>query len=88
MKHYPFAVVLVSHDRMFLDHVVDEIVEIEFGKTQRYVGDYSHYLKAKEEYLKKNHEAYVRQQQEIHRLEDLIEIVWIKLKIVHRIQVK
>ena len=37
VKHYPFAVVLVSHDRMFLDHVVDEIVEIEFGKTQRYV---------------------------------------------------
>ena len=73
VKHYPFAVVLVSHDRMFLDHVVDEIVEIEFGKAQRYVGDYSHYLKAKEEYLKKNHEAYVRQQQEIHRLEDLIE---------------
>ena len=73
MKHYPFAVVLVSHDRMFLDHVVDEIVEIEFGKTTRYVGNYSHYLKAKEEYLKKNHEAYVRQQQEIHRLEDLIE---------------
>ena len=66
VKHYPFAVVLVSHDRMFLDHVVDEIVEIEFGKAQRYVGDYSHYLKAKEEYLKKNHEAYVR-------LEDLIE---------------
>ena len=57
VKHYPFAVVLVSHDRMFLDHVVDEIVEIEFGKTQRYVGDYSHYLKAKDEYLKKNHEA-------------------------------
>lgn len=53
MKHYPFAVVLVSHDRMFLDHVVDEIVEIEFGKTQRYVGDYSHYLKAKDEYLKR-----------------------------------
>ena len=73
VKHYPFAVVLVSHDRMFLDHVVDEIVEIEFGKTQRYVGDYSHYLKAKDEYLKKNHEAYIRQQQEIHRLEDLIE---------------
>lgn len=58
---------------MFLDHVVDEIVEIEFGKTQRYVGDYSHYLKAKDEYLKKNHEAYIRQQEEIHRLEDLIE---------------
>lgn len=73
VSHYPFAVILVSHDRMFLDHVVDEIVEIEFGKTMRYPGNYSHYVKAKEEYLKKNHEAFVRQQQEIQRLQDLIE---------------
>lgn len=73
VSHYPFAVILVSHDRMFLDHVVDEIVEIEFGKTMRYPGNYSHYVKAKEEFLKKNHEAFVRQQQEIQRLQDLIE---------------
>lgn len=53
IKHYPFAVILVSHDRMFLDNVVDEIVEIEFGKSMRYVGNYTHYIKAKEEYLKK-----------------------------------
>ena len=51
IKHYPFAVILVSHDRMFLDNVVDEIVEIEFGKSMRYVGNYTHYIKAKEEYL-------------------------------------
>ena len=73
IKHYPSAVILVSHDRMFLDHVVDEIVEIEFGKTMRFVGSYSHYVKAKEEYLEKNHDAFVRQQQEIKRMEDLIE---------------
>ena len=73
IKHYPSAVILVSHDRMFLDHVVDEIVEIEFGKTMRFVGSYTHYVQAKEEYLEKNHEAYVRQQQEIKRMEELIE---------------
>lgn len=73
IKHYPFAVILVSHDRVFLDNVVDEIVEIEFGKTRRYVGSYSHFIKAKEEYLKKNHEAFIRQQQEIERLETLID---------------
>lgn len=73
IKHYPFAVILVSHDRMFLDHVVDEIVEIEYGKTMRYVGSYSHYIKAKEDYIKKNHEAFVRQQQQIERLEALID---------------
>lgn len=73
VKHYPFAVILVSHDRMFLDNVVDEIVEIEFGKTTRYVGSYTHFVKAKEEYLKKNHEAFLRQQQDIQRIEALIE---------------
>lgn len=73
IQHYPSAVILVSHDRMFLDHVIDEVIEIEYGKTTRYVGNYSHYIKAKEEYLIKNHEAFVRQQQEIQRLEALIE---------------
>lgn len=73
VKHYPSAVILVSHDRVFLDHVVDEIVEIEFGKTMRYVGTYTQFLKSKEDYLEKNHDAYIRQQQEIKRLEELID---------------
>ncbi len=73
ISHYPFAVVLVSHDRVFLDHVVDEVVEIEYGKALRFVGNYTHFVKAKEEYLQKNHEAFVRQQKEIERLEALIE---------------
>ena len=73
ISRYPSAVILVSHDRMFLDHVCDEIVEIEHGKTTRYPGNYTHYVKAKEDWLKKNHEAYLRQQDEIHRMEALIE---------------
>ncbi|MCI6379190.1 MAG: ABC-F type ribosomal protection protein [Faecalicoccus sp.] len=73
VRHYPSAIVLVSHDRMFLDHVVDEIIEIEYGVTTRYVGNYSHYVKAKEEFIKKNHEAFLRQQAQIQRLEELIE---------------
>ncbi len=73
IQHYPSAVILVSHDRMFLDNVVDEVIEIEFGKTLRFVGNYSHYVKAKEEYLEKNHDAFIRQQQEIERLEALID---------------
>lgn len=73
ISRYPSAVILVSHDRMFLDRVADEVVEIEFGRTTRYPGNYSHYVKAKEEWLEKNHEAYERQQQEIKRVEALIE---------------
>ncbi|MEY8308456.1 ABC-F type ribosomal protection protein [Erysipelotrichaceae bacterium 51-3] len=73
ISRYPSAVILVSHDRMFLDHVCDEIVEIEHGKTTRYPGSYTHYVKAKEEWIEKNHEAYLRQQDEIHHMEELIE---------------
>lgn len=73
IRQYPFAVILVSHDRVFLDHVVDEIIEMEYGKTMRFVGNYSYYVQAKADYLAKNHDAFVRQQEEIHRLEKLID---------------
>lgn len=73
LKHYPKAVVLVSHDRMFLDHVADAIVEIEYGKTTNWPGNYTHYVEAKKQWLEKNAEAYARQQKEIERLEGLIE---------------
>ena len=73
IARYPSAVITVSHDRMFLDHVCDEIIEIEFGRTTRYPGNYTHYVQAKEDWLEKNHEAYIRQQEEIKRLEDVIE---------------
>lgn len=73
IARYPSAVIIVSHDRMFLDHVCVEIIEIEFGRTTRYPGNYTHYVQAKEDWLEKNHEAYIRQQEEIKRLEDVIE---------------
>ena len=73
IKHYPSAVIVVSHDRMFLDRVADEVVEIEFGKSTRYPGNYTHFVQAKEDWQEHNHEAYLRQQAEIKRLEGLIE---------------
>ena len=73
IRQYQQAVILVSHDRTFLDHVADEIVEIEYGSTTRYPGNYSHYVLAKEQYLKQNEQAYARQQKEIERLETLID---------------
>ncbi len=73
VRSYPFAVILVSHDRMFLDHVCDEIVEIEYGKAMSFPGNYTHYVQAKKDYIEKNHSAYLRQQKEIERLESLIE---------------
>ena len=42
IKNYKKAVLIVSHDRMFLDNTVNEIYEIEHGKTTKYVGNYTH----------------------------------------------
>lgn len=73
VKHYPKAVVLVSHDRTFINNVVDEIYEIEFGVMRHYVGNYDMFLKTKETDIERQKSAYARQQKEIERIEALIE---------------
>ena len=49
LKSYENAVVIVSHDRMFLDRVIDVTYEIEYGDIKRYPGNYSAFVKLKEE---------------------------------------
>ena len=73
VKRYPKAVVLVSHDRMFLDDVVDVVYEIEYGVMRRYPGNYSNYVNVKKSDLEQQKSAYIRQQKEIQRMEELIE---------------
>ena len=71
LKNYKKAFVVVSHDRMFLDNVVNTVYEIENGKTHKYSGNYSKFVEAKKslrELEKKNFEA---RQKEIERLENL-----------------
>src|SRR5699024_4790632 len=41
LKNYPNAVVIVSHDRMFLDRIVNKVYEIEYGKLTEYTGNYA-----------------------------------------------
>ncbi|MDD6466781.1 MAG: ABC-F family ATP-binding cassette domain-containing protein [Erysipelotrichaceae bacterium] len=73
LKRYPKAVVLVSHDRMFLDRIVEEVYELEFTSLRKYVGNYSNYVVQKENDAQRQMDAYKRQQKEIERLEMLIE---------------
>lgn len=73
VKRYPKAVVLVSHDRTFINNVVDEIYEIEFGVMRHYVGNYDTFIKVKETDIERQKSAYARQQKEIERIEALIE---------------
>lgn len=73
LKAYDRAVVIVSHDRMFLDHVVDVTYEIEYGDIKRYAGNYSAFVRQKEEAQIKQEKDYEAQQKEIERLTAWIE---------------
>lgn len=69
---YPHAVVLVSHDRFFLDRVVQRIVEVWNGTLTEYPGNYSQYLEERERRVAALREARQRQDQEIARIEAFV----------------
>lgn len=72
LKNYKNSIILVSHDRMFLDSVCNIIYLVEYGETKRYVGNYSAYLKQRELDYEKALKDYNRQKKEIKRLTDLV----------------
>lgn len=73
LKKYNHAVVIVSHDRMFLDRIVDVTYEIEHKKMKRYPGNYTEFLKRKRLDYEKQCKDYEAQQKEIERLTIFIE---------------
>ena len=73
LKNYPKAVVVVSHDRMFLDHIVDVVYEIEYGTAKRYPGNYTQFVKRKKEDYDKLMKDYTLQQKEIARLQRMVD---------------
>ena len=73
LKNYDKAVIIVSHDRMFLDRIIDITYEIEYHRIKRYVGNYSAFMKQKELDLIKQEKDYEEQQKEIQRLTEWIE---------------
>ncbi len=73
LKNYKRAVVIVSHDRMFLDRIVDVVYEIEYKKTTRYVGNYSAFMEQKKANYDKQLKDYKAQQAEIARLNEIVD---------------
>ncbi len=73
LSKYKKAIVLVSHDRIFLDKIVNSVYELEYGRLKKYAGNYSKYVEQKKIDFEKDSQAYIRQQKEIKRLEELIE---------------
>jgi len=72
LKNYDGAVIIVSHDRYFLDKIVTKVVEIEFAKGTIYHGNYSYYAKKREEVRLSKYRAYMNQQAEIKHQEEVI----------------
>lgn len=73
LKSYNRAVVVVSHDRMFLDKIADTVYEIEHHKLRRYPGNYSTFVKLKKEAYDKQLKDHNAQQKEIERLNSVAE---------------
>ena len=72
LKSYPKAVGVVSHDRMFLDNVVDVVYEIEYGTARRYPGNYTNFIARKKENYDKQMKDHIAQQKEIERLQRMV----------------
>ena len=70
--NYPKAVVIVSHDRAFLDAVATGVYELENGALHRYAGNYTQYRQQKLKNLQIQRKAYERQQAEIAKLQDFV----------------
>ncbi|MDK6808872.1 ABC-F family ATP-binding cassette domain-containing protein [Ligilactobacillus agilis] len=72
IQGYQGALLIVSHDRYFLDKIVTEIYEITHGHSNYYKGNYSYYIKEKAARLAQEWKSYEKQQAEINKLEDFV----------------
>ena len=72
LKNYSKSVVIVSHDRMFLNKIVNKVYEIEYGVTTAYSGNYTFFEEQKKINYEKQLKDYEYQQKEIKRLNDIV----------------
>lgn len=73
LSNYPGALVIVSHDRYFLDHTVNQIYEISRHRINRFAGNYSDYLIEKAARYERDMKMYEKQQKKVAKLEDFIQ---------------
>lgn len=72
LQNYSKALLIVSHDRYFLDKVVKNIYEVSRGSVENYPGNYSDYLKQKSEKIKREWKVFEKQQKKMAKLEDFV----------------
>ncbi|TMW70879.1 ABC-F family ATP-binding cassette domain-containing protein [Alteribacter natronophilus] len=70
---YDGAILIVSHDRYFLDRIVDHVYELSFQQTTKYTGNYSKYLEEKAKRLELEMKTYEKQQEEYKKMEEFVQ---------------
>lgn len=70
---YDGAIVIISHDRYFLDKVVNTVYDVALGQVQKYIGNYSKFIEQRDQFYEKMQAQYERQQAEIKRLETFVQ---------------
>lgn len=73
LKNYQGAIITVSHDQYFLDHLANQIFELNFGKLTTFKGNYSQYVKERELINNQQEAAYEKQQEKIKKEEEFIQ---------------
>ncbi len=73
LKNYQGAIITVSHDQYFLDHLANQIFELNFGKLTTFKGNYSQYVKERELMDNQQEAAYEKQQEKIEKEEEFIQ---------------
>lgn len=73
LVHFKGAIVIISHDRYFLDKIVNQVYDVALGSVKRYIGNYSKFLKERDAHYEKVMAEYERQQSEIKKLETFVE---------------
>ena len=73
LGNYPGSIIVVSHDRAFMDNIVTRVAEVANGSLYQYKGDYSNYVKQRDNYINQLKAKRTRQLEEMHRLEVFVE---------------
>lgn len=73
LKDYPGSIIVVSHDRQFMDNMVNKVVELSNGQIKQYNGNYSKYIEQRKAYIKNLKSKRAKQLDEMHRLEVFVE---------------
>ncbi|EHJ07206.1 ABC-F family ATP-binding cassette domain-containing protein [Staphylococcus simiae] len=73
LRYFKGAIVIISHDRYFLDKIVTQIYDVALGGVKKYIGNYDQFIAQRDQYYHKRMQEYERQQDEIKRLETFVD---------------